>query len=364
MILVAYGTRPEIIKLFPVIRELQQKRVPFKTLFSGQQTDLYEDVKDLIPTPNFTFARHFSGRNKHSTLANSFIKICSSAEKLFACNRFDFIIVQGDTTTACALSHIAFYNKVRVAHVEAGLRTFDLENPFPEEANRSVIGEIATVNFAPTRTAQRNLERAGARNIHLVGNTIVDAVSLIKKEHNISNTALSNDVLITLHRRENHEIMDGLFDELNQVALTHPDLRLTLPIHPNPNVQKHRGRLTASNIRVVRPVGYLDMLRLVASSLFVITDSGGLQEECACFNKKVLIVRETTERPEIITVRLGRLVGKKILTNIEWARAPLKTTVTSPFGDGHAAKRIVRILARGVIPASRTMQHSCVNNRC
>jgi len=344
MILVAYGTRPEIIKLFPVIRELQRKQVPFKTLFSGQQTDLYKDVKDLVPPPDFTFARYFSGRNKHNTLANSFIKICSAAEKLFADRRFDFVIVQGDTTTACALSHIAFYNKVRVAHVEAGLRTFDLENPFPEEANRAVIGEIAAINFAPTRNAKRNLERAGARNIHLVGNTIVDAVGIIQEEHNIPNIALSNDVLVTLHRRENHEIMDKLFEEINQVALRHPDLRVTLPLHPNPNVQKHRGLLVAPNIRVIKPVGYLDMLRMVASSWFVVTDSGGLQEECSCFNKKVLIARGTTERPEILDVGLGRLVGRRILDNIKWAKTPPEPNKTSPFGDGHAAERIVRTL--------------------
>ncbi|MFA5190229.1 MAG: UDP-N-acetylglucosamine 2-epimerase (non-hydrolyzing) [Verrucomicrobiia bacterium] len=352
MILVAYGTRPEIIKLFPVVRELQRQGVRFKTLFTGQQTDLYEDVKDLVPAPDHTFARHFSGEQKHNTLANSFIKICSAAEELFSHHRFDYVVVQGDTTTACALAQVAFYNKFRVAHVEAGLRTFDLENPYPEEANRSVIGQIAAVNFAPTPTAKKHLEQAGAKNIHLVGNTIVDAVNLIREEHHISNATSSHEVLITLHRRENHEIMDGLFEELNQVALKHPDLRLTLPIHPNPNVRKHRERLAASNIRVIKPVGYLDMLQMVAASAFVITDSGGLQEECSCFNKKVIIVRETTERPEILDVGLGRLVGRKILANIEWAKTPPAKAVVSPFGDGRASERIVRVLAGGgLIPS-------------
>jgi UDP-N-acetylglucosamine 2-epimerase (non-hydrolysing) len=353
MILVAYGTRPEIIKLFPVVRELRRQGVRFKTLFTGQQTDLYEDVKDLVPAPDYTFARHFAGEHKHNTLANSFIKICSAAEELFARHRFSYVVVQGDTTTACALAQVAFYNKLRVAHVEAGLRTFDLENPYPEEANRSVIGQIAAVNFAPTPTARKHLEQAGAKNIHLVGNTIVDAVGIIKEEHHIPTATDSCEVLITLHRRENHEIMDGIFDELNQAALKHPDLRLTLPIHPNPNVRKHRERLTAANIRVIKPVGYLDMLRLVAGSFFVITDSGGLQEECSCFNKKVLIVRETTERPEILDVGLGRLVGQKILANIAWAMTPPAKTTPSPFGDGRASERIVRILAGGGAATSR-----------
>jgi UDP-N-acetylglucosamine 2-epimerase (non-hydrolysing) len=344
MILVAYGTRPEIIKLFPVVRELQRQGVRFKTLFSGQQTDLYEEVKDLVPAPDHTFARHFAGEHKHNTLANSFIKIYSAAEELFARHRFDFVVVQGDTTTACALAQVAFCNKICVAHVEAGLRTFDLENPFPEEANRAIIAQVAALNFAPTRNAKHNLERAGARNIHLVGNTVVDAVSIIRKEYGIPDAVASNDVLVTLHRRENHEIIGALFEELNQIAHKHSELRFTLPIHPNPNVRRHRERLTASNIRVIKPVGYLDMLRLVASSLFVITDSGGLQEECSCFNKKVLIVRETTERPEILDVGLGRLVGRRILRNIAWAKKPPRTSSGSPFGDGRAAERIVCLL--------------------
>lgn len=345
MILVAYGTRPEIIKLFPVVRELQKTGTPFKTLFTGQQTDLYSDVKDLLPSPDYSFADHFSGADKHNTLSKSFIKICSAAEALFASYEFGTIVVQGDTTTAWALSQIGFYNKIRVAHVEAGLRTFDLDNPFPEEANRILIGQLASVNFAPTLGAQKNLEKSGARNIHLVGNTVVDAVNAIRKENNIITPSDPNIVLVTLHRRENHDIMDQLFDELNRVAVSYPTLNFVLPIHPNPNVQKHRSRFTAPNLSVIAPVGYIDMLRMVASSAFIITDSGGLQEESSCFNKKVLIVRETTERPEIIDVGLGRLVGKEILSNIEWARILPETIAASPFGNGHSAEKIVEVLA-------------------
>jgi len=345
MILVAYGTRPEIIKLFPVVRELQRKGIPFKTLFTGQQTDLYADVKDLLPSPDYSFAHHFSGADKHNTLAKSFIKICSAAEELFVSHRFGTVVVQGDTTTAWALSQIGFYNKICIAHVEAGLRTFDLDNPFPEEANRVLIGQIASVNFAPTRRAQQNLERSGARNIHLVGNTVVDAVEIIRKEYDVVSPANPSTVLVTLHRRENHDIMDQLFDELNRVAIAYPALNLVLPIHPNPNVQKHRNRFTAPNLNVIAPVGYIYMLRMIASSAFIITDSGGLQEEASCFNKKVLIVRETTERPEIIDVGLGRLVGKEILANIGWALVQPPLLPVSPFGDGKSAQGIVRVIA-------------------
>lgn len=344
MILVAYGTRPEIIKLFPVVRELQRCGIQFKTLFTGQHTDLYDDVKDLVPVPDFSFAQHFSGAYKHNTLANSFIKICSAAEELFAAHKFGTVMVQGDTTTAWALAQIGFYNKVRVAHVEAGLRTFDLANPFPEEANRVLIGQLADINFAPTRGAQQNLVRSGARNIHMVGNTVVDAVKIIRKEFDIAIPDNTDTVLVTLHRRENHEIMDQLFDELNRVAVAYPALNFVLPIHPNPNVQKYRSRLTAPNMKVIAPVGYIEMLRLIASSAFLITDSGGLQEEASCFSKKVLIVRETTERPEIVDAGLGRLVGKEIYSNIDWALEPPDELTASPFGDGESANYIVSVV--------------------
>lgn len=344
MILIAYGTRPEIIKLFPIVIELQKRGIPFKTLFTGQQTDLYTDVQDLMPTPDFSFAHHFSGEKKHNSLANSFIKICSAAEELFASEKFSIIIVQGDTTTAWALAQIGFYNKISVAHVEAGLRTFDLANPFPEEANRALIGQVATVNFAPTKESFQNLKKAGVHNCHLVGNTIIDAVGTIRKKHNIPSTPHNNSVLVTLHRRENHDIMDKLFDELNQVALKHSELKLIFPIHPNPNVRKYQDRLSAPNIQILDPVGYLEMLEIISTSWFIITDSGGLQEEASCFGKKVLIVRETTERPEILEVGLGRLVGKNILSNIDWAKTPPEHLDTSPFGDGHSAEKIVNIL--------------------
>jgi UDP-N-acetylglucosamine 2-epimerase len=346
MILVAYGTRPEIIKLFPVVRELQRTGTPFTTLFTGQHTDLYADVKDLVPAPDYSFSQHFSGTDKHNTLAKGFIKICAAAEELFATHKFDTVIVQGDTTTAWALALIGYYNKIRVVHVEAGLRTFDLDNPFPEEANRVLIGQLASVNFPPTRIAQQNLERSGAKNIHMVGNTVIDAVEIIRREYDLATPDNPNNVLVTLHRRENHAIMDQLFDELNRIAIAYPAFNFVLPIHPNPNVQKHRSRLTAANFSVVAPLGYIDILRMIASSAFLITDSGGLQEEASCFNKKVLIVRETTERPEIIDAGLGRLVGKEIHAHIDWALLPPTSLDMSPFGDGKAAQYIVKIIAK------------------
>ena len=340
MILIAFGTRPEIIKLFPVINALKDQGLHFRIVFTGQQMDLYEDVKELVPEPDFTFADAFSGEQKHSTLGESFVKICTAAEKLFRENHFDIVVVQGDTTTAYALAQMAFYNGIKVAHVEAGLRTFDFANPYPEELNRVLISRLAFIHFAPTRQAFLNLQQEGVVNVHLVGNTIVDAVNFFKAKMTDPATS-SRKVLVTLHRRENHLHMEMLFDELQSLALGNPDLEIILPIHPNPNIQKHRKRLSAPNIRVINPVGYPEMLRLIGESYFLITDSGGIQEEGTCFNKKILVVREKTERPETIEMGLGRLVGKDILKSINWAKIPPSPLLESPYGDGHAAEKIV-----------------------
>lgn len=344
MILVAYGTRPEVIKLFPVIRELRRRGIPHKTLFSGQHTDLYEDVKELVPPPDHTLADTSRESGSHDTLGNSFIRICQASEELYRRNRFDTVLVQGDTTTAWALALMAFYNGVRVAHVEAGLRTFNLQSPYPEEANRTLISQLAEYNFAPTRRSMEILVKSGVRNACLVGNTIVDAVRVIGEERDIRETR-GNTVIVTLHRRENHRIMDRLFDELQCVAMENQDLRMILPIHPNPNVKKHRERLKAANIEVVAPVGYVEMLRMISGAWFLISDSGGIQEEASCFNKKILIVRDTTERPEILDVGLGRLVGADIRPHVSWAKSPVEGWIGSPFGDGHASEGIVDVLA-------------------
>ena len=346
MILIAYGTRPEIIKLFPVVSELRSRRIPFRTLFSGQQLDLYQDVRELIPEPDFSFAGSFAGKEKHNTLAGSFVKICRAAEDLFTAHPFDIVVVQGDTTTAWAIAQIAFYNGIRVAHVEAGLRTFDLKNPYPEELNRTLITQVAAYNFAPSDQARKNLKGCGARNVHVTGNTIVDAVRYF--QNRISSRQIENTVLVTLHRRENHSTMDFLFNELQKTALSNPDLTFILPIHPNPAVSRHCYILTAENISVVEPLGYPEMLSLMARAKFFISDSGGVQEEASCLNKKILIVRDTTERPEIVEIGLGLLTGKDFRRHIEWARTEPPPATACPYGDGDAARKIVDILEREV----------------
>lgn len=341
MILVAFGTRPEIIKLFPVIHACKRQHIPIQTVFTGQHLDLYEDVSQLIPEPDHRFDIYANGP-KNMTLGESFTKICQEAEKLFREHSFSCVVVQGDTTTAWALAQIAFFNNIRVAHVEAGLRTHDLHNPFPEELNRTLISQVATFNFAPTELAYQNLQNCGAKNVFLVGNTIVDAVHEFQRR--LITPPSTKKVLVTLHRRENHKIMPDLFDELQSIATKHPQLEFVFPIHPNPNVIRHRARLQAHNIKVVKPVGYMEMLQLITESKFIISDSGGIQEEATCLNKKILIVRETTERQETIEVGLGKLVGRNISKFIDWALTPPPEQHKSPYGGGDSATQIAKLL--------------------
>lgn len=335
MILIAYGTRPEVIKLFPIIRAFKEKNIQFKTLFTGQHTDLYEDVKDLVPAPDFTI--YF--QNKH-TLGERFSEICRETEFVFQNNSFSFLIVQGDTLTSLALAQIAFLNGIPVAHIEAGLRTFDLKSPFPEEFNRVLISNFANVNFAPTAKAVQNLTNCGARNIIQTGNTIVDAVRLIANEKKFR-TCSSRKVLVTLHRRENHHQIHDLFEQINEIALELSDIEFLLPIHPNPNVKKHVNILNAINVKITEPLTYYSLLKVISECLFIISDSGGIQEEACCFKKKILIVRNTTERQETIDSGFGKLVGNNIKSGLPWALdLSINGTGKNPYGDGHASYKI------------------------
>ncbi len=339
MILIVYGTRPEIIKLFPLINELKAQGLPFKTAFTGQHLDLYEDVRDLIPEPDYLLNSDY--HDKASGLGDSFCRIGASMEHLLKKSRFDIIVVQGDTTSACAVAQIGFYNHIKVAHVEAGLRTYDVSSPFPEEINRRFISQVSGFNFAPTAKAKEHLESEGAQNIYLTGNTIVDSLDFFNLP-----ASHENQCLITLHRRENHHVMPELFRQINETAARYPGLEFVFPIHPNPNVRKHRGILEGSNLHVIEPVGYQDMLGYLSRALFIISDSGGLQEEAVYFGKKILIVRNNTERPETVETGLGRLVGHDILGNLDWVNVKADSPSENPFGDGKASKRIADIIRR------------------
>ena len=330
-ILLSYGTRPEIIKLSPVIRELRKVGIPFKTVFTGQHKELYDDVKDLVPEPDFQLAI----MKENQTLTDILSSISLRFGEILRSENPDLLIVQGDTSTVAVSALIAFYEKVPVGHVEAGLRTYDLTSPFPEEGNRQLVSRIASYNWAPTEWAADNLRNEMVGNVTVTGNTVIDAC----KNFNYP-ISYENKVLITLHRRENFgDPMEKIFSEIDLLAKEYSHLEFIFPMHPNPNVQKLRPIL--KNVNIIDPLGYSEMMQLLSKVKFVISDSGGVQEECAAFRKKVLVCRNTTERPEGLDAGFAKLVHTNIIEHFNWANKSPKWSGENPYGNGNASKIII-----------------------
>lgn len=337
MLLIAFGTRPEWLKVKPVVDELIKRKFIFETLFTGQHRDLLNinaDVSLSIP--------EVRGVDR---LTNVLSSVMVAASKLFQDYDYKYVMVQGDTTSALGVALAAFHNGIKVIHLEAGLRTFDLQNPFPEEANRLMISKIASIHLCPTPRNEMNLicEQVGGEK-WVVGNTVLD--NLIPFQDLCEYT---NKVLVTLHRRENHDTIDTWFEEINRIAIAYPDYEFILPIHPNPNVMKHRDILT--HVNVIRPLNHEDLLNILVKCKFVVTDSGGLQEESSFFCKRTIVCRKETERPEALgqtstlcpsPAHLESLI-KETMANFE-----VKESIC-PFGDGFSAQKIVKILEKAKI---------------
>ena len=330
-ILISYGTRPEIIKLSPIIRELDKRGISFKTVFTGQHQELYDDVKDLVPEPDF----HLDIMKENQTLTDILSSISLRFSEILRSENPDLLIVQGDTSTVAVSALIAFYEKVPVGHVEAGLRTYDLASPFPEEGNRQMVSRIASYNWAPTELAAKQLKKENVGNITITGNTVIDAC----KKFNYP-IYYENEVLITLHRRENFgDPMEKIFSEIDLLAKEYSNLEFIFPMHPNPNIQKLKPLL--QHVKVIEPLGYAEMMLLLSRVKFVISDSGGIQEECATFGKKVLVCRDTTERPEGIDAGFAKLVHTNIIEHFNWANKSPKWSGANPYGNGNASKIII-----------------------
>jgi UDP-N-acetylglucosamine 2-epimerase (non-hydrolysing) len=300
MYLICYGTRPELIKLIPLILKFKENNIQFKTLFSGQHENLIKDFYKYIDKPDFVFyniMEHGQTLNKLSS------KILLQSNQLFIENTFSNIIVQGDTTTAYSLSLSAFHFQIPVIHLEAGLRTNDKYSPFPEEINRRLISQIASIHLCPTTLSVENLQKEQiTKGVHLVGNTVVDIY-----KHIFENTIPSNKIqniidnykdyiVVTLHRRENRgEKMISMWEQLILLSSKYTFIYITHPSLPD-----SKKIMDDSNIILLEPQDYENMVHLISNSKGIITDSGGLQEEAVCANKRVLVCRDTTERPETI----------------------------------------------------------------
>jgi UDP-N-acetylglucosamine 2-epimerase (non-hydrolysing) len=354
-ILLLYGTRPEAIKMAPVATALRRRgdRFAVTVATTAQHRDLLgpaQELLDLRPDVDLDLMR------PDQTLNELAARAFAALDPLLADLAPDWLLVQGDTTTAWAGAFAAFHRRVRIGHVEAGLRTGDLTQPFPEEANRRAVDLIADALFAPTARARDTLLREGvpAERVHLTGNTGIDALHTLAAR--LPEEPQRNEVLITVHRRESFGApLAAVFAALRDLALAFPTVHFLYPAHPNPNVREPAHRLLAGlpNLDLCEPLSYLDLVRRLRTARLVLTDSGGLQEEAPAFGKPVLVLRDKTERPEGIEAGVAALVGTdrarivetatRLLTDDDAYRA--MANAVSPYGDGRAAERIAGILA-------------------
>ena len=361
-ILITFGTRPEALKLVPLILAAKNDRcIETIVCTTGQHREIVEQVNQLFGiVPDYDLGIMQPGQTLHELTA----RVLVNMSPILEVTKPDWLIVQGDTTTVMAASLLAFYHRIKVGHVEAGLRTEDKFQPFPEEINRRIASVIADLHFAPTARAQKNLLREGisAKNIVVTGNTIIDTIKLIaSKPYDLRNSVLKNIpfdrklVLITAHRRENfgRPLMEicAAIKELTNIFRA--DLHFVYPVHPNPNVHDVVYRELGNNpgITLLPPIDYESLVFLLQKAELVLTDSGGIQEEAPTFGVKVLIMRETTERPEGVEAGLAKLVGTNSEKIIAEVKAGLKERelgqkllIENPYGDGQASSRILRAL--------------------
>ncbi len=361
------GTRPEAIKLALVVHELQRRSDDFEPIVvaSGQHRTMLDQALDLFkikPQIDLDVMR------SNQTLGSLTERVLDTVDH--AIDRFkpDILLVQGDTTTAFASALAAFYRKVPVGHIEAGLRSHDLLNPFPEEGNRRLVSVLAHIHFAPTAMAREKLRAEGipAENIVVTGNTVVDSLQALA---NIpvfwAGTPLagiptddgSRYVLVTSHRRESWGAdQENMCLALKDLVAKFPDLRVVYPVHLNPNVRATVDKLLqgADRIHLTEPLDYLTFVSLLRRCYLVLTDSGGIQEEAPSFRKPVLVLRKVTERPEAMHFGMAKVVGMSRSAIVSETSTLLSDTEAyqdmsegeNPFGDGHASERIVEVLAR------------------
>ena len=367
-VLVVMGTRPEAIKLAPVVRELNRRGREFRCVLctTSQHREMLAPMLTffgLSPTHDLDVMR------PDQKLGDLTGRILSGMDGVLETERPDWVVVQGDTTTAMAAGLAAYYRKIRVAHVEAGLRTHNRFSPFPEEINRRLVGVLADLHFAPTDLAVRNLRKEGISSSSIVqtGNTVTDALlwaaGMIRKHPpklpaGIPPPAKSRKlVLVTGHRRENFGGgLEQICRALKAAAAARPELDFVYPVHLNPNVKAPVNRLLGGHpqIFLTDPVDYPVLVALLKRAWLVVTDSGGIQEEAPTFGVPVLVTRDTTERPEGIRAGNARLVGTDGAAILRWIRKlaadpgvyARMALARNPYGDGHAAGRIVKALSQ------------------
>jgi len=361
-VLVVLGTRPEAIKLAPVITELRRHQdVATRVCVTGQHREMIQPILELFDVrPDIELGLMTPDQRLSSLTTAALTRL----EEILNSVSPDWVMLQGDTTSAMSAALAAFYRRVPIAHVEAGLRTHDLARPFPEEGNRRIVDALATVHFAPTQLARHNLLREGtnASTIYVTGNTVIDALLAVGSlpEDRLGRRLASlhanrRIVLVTAHRRESFgPCLRDICLAVREIADAVPDVQCVYPVHLNPNVQEPARAILAGHERIslIPPLDYVSLVHLIRRSTLILTDSGGLQEEAPTFGKPVLVLREITERPEAVQAGCARIVGTERRAIVSAALELLAdrsayermAKVASPFGDGHASERIVRVL--------------------
>lgn len=360
-IMVVFGTRPEAIKMAPLVLELQKQRETIETItvVTAQHRQMLDQV---LETFNIVPDYDLDIMGKSQTLLDITSKILNQLDPVIKKEKPDMVLVHGDTTTTFAASLVAFYNQVRIGHVEAGLRTFDKYSPYPEEMNRQMTDDLADLYFAPTSESKANLlkENHPESSIVVTGNTAIDALKLTVQENYHHEVLDQLDpakkvILVTMHRRENQGApMRAVFGALREMVDQEPDIEVVYPVHLSPAVQEAASDLLGDHDRIhlIAPLDVLDFHNLASRSYFIMSDSGGVQEEAPSLGKPVLVLRDTTERPEGVKAGTLKLVGTdpavvkstmtELLTNeslyLQMANA------RNPYGDGKASERIVQAI--------------------
>ncbi|NLR67120.1 UDP-N-acetylglucosamine 2-epimerase (non-hydrolyzing) [Chitinophaga varians] len=389
-VLLVFGTRPEAIKMCPLIKELEKYPEIFevKVCVTGQHREMLDQVLNIFNVqPDYDLKIMKQGQD----LFDVTVGVLSGMRDVLDNAKPDIVLVHGDTTTSTAAALAAFYKQVPVAHVEAGLRTHNMYSPWPEEMNRSITGRIATYHFAPTKISRQNLldENISSEQVFVTGNTVLDALHLVLErvkndqevqtgiedvlvQHGLAPSLLSawngNDsngrrlVLITGHRRENFgDGFRSICQAIKKLAEKYPEVDFVYPVHLNPNVRKPvneiLGEAALPNVHIIAPLDYLPFVYLMNKSTLILTDSGGVQEEAPGLGKPVLVMRNTTERPEAVTAGTVKLVGVdedkiyhevSMLLDNKDAYSQMAQAV-NPYGDGKACQRIVRMLNKEAV---------------
>lgn len=355
-ILIFIGTRPELIKLYPLILEFRKdKSKKIKICFTGQHDFLLRKIlKEFKINPSYKLRC----KNNAGNLNILSSKLYQKSDQIIKKERPNLVIVQGDTTSSLVCSIVAFHNKIKIAHVEAGLRSHSIKEPFPEEFNRLTIAKIADFHFAPTKRAVKNLirENVEKKNIFLTGNTIVDALEIFKTQKKIKKIKKEQGfIFVTCHRRENYANYEKLIENILIAVKTFKTLQIRFLTHPGilrfKNIKKKLLNLNKnSNVKIYYQLSYFQCMSFISNSKFIISDSGGIQEEAPSFKKFVFVIRNYTERIESIENKVSKLIkfeNNEIFQNIKKnynSKNLYKKKIKNPYGDGMASRRIKKVI--------------------